>query len=111
VYVARGNPKARIWRPMSETYDWKEGPKLYAEEGWMADIAPRDGAKGREFRVSRRTLGGHRLALSYVVQTDGENSKNVRSPSSLAIDQKVIDGWNPDSIAISPEEWPRVRLK
>ena len=111
VYVATGNPKARIWRPSSRTYEWKVGPKLYAEEGWMADIAPRDGSKGREFRISRRTLGGRRLALSYVVQTDGENSTNVRLPAQLAIDRKVIDGWNPDSIAISPGEWLRVRLK
>ena len=109
VYRVAGS--ARIWRPDSKTYDWKDAPKLYAEEGWMADIAPRDGSKGREFRIARRTLGARRLALSYVVQTAGENSQDVRLPAWLALDRKVVDGWNPDSIAISPIEWPRVRLK
>jgi len=111
VYVAAGNQRPRIWRPKSETYVWKESAKLYAEEGWMADIAPRDGSKGREFRVSRRTLGDRGLALSYIVQTTNENSTDVRFPAWLSIDRKVIDGWNPDSIAISPGDWPRVRLK
>jgi hypothetical protein len=110
-YIAHGDSAARLWRPTSKSYEWKKGDSLYTEEGWMADVAPRDGAKGREFRISRRTLGERRLAIEYIVQTTGENSKRVRLPASLTIDPKVPDGWNPDSIAISQEEWPRIRMK
>ena len=110
-YVAHGEGAARLWRPLSKTYEWKAGYTLYAEEGWMADVAPRDGAKGREFRISRRTLGDRRLALEYAVQTSGENSARLRLPASLTIDPKVPDGWNPDSIVISPQEWVRIKLK
>lgn len=111
VYAAQGEMEARIWRPASKSYEWKEGPRLYIEEGWVADVAPRDGAKGREFRVARRMLGDRRLAIAYIVQTTGENSKTVRLPASFTIDRRVPDGWNPDSIAISPEEWLRVSWK
>jgi hypothetical protein len=111
MYAARGDAKTRIWRPASATYVWKEGARLYAEEGWMADVAPEDGSKGREFRIARGTLGDRRLAIEYVVQTNGENSKRVRLPASFALDSKVTDGWNPDSIAISTETWPRVTWK
>jgi hypothetical protein len=111
LYTATGTPKARLWRPASESYEWKEGPRLYAEEGWMADVAPSDGAKGREFRIARRTLGDRRLAIAYIVQTTGEHSNTVRLPASFTIDRRVPDGWNPDSIVIAPEGWVRVTLK
>lgn len=111
VYAATGDPKTRIWRPRSKTYDWKEGARLYEEEGWMADVAPRDGAKGREFRIARRTLGKQRIALFYAVQTTGEKSQGVYLPASLTIDRGVPDGWNPDSISISTEKWLEVTLK
>jgi hypothetical protein len=80
-----------------------------AEEGWMADVAPQDGAGGREFRIARRTVGARRFAISYIVPTKGEESRAVRLPATLSIDRRVIDGWNPDSIAIAPEGWLRLR--
>ena len=111
VYTARNEPGGRIWRPSDSTYTWKPGPRAYAEEGWMADVAPRDGARGREFRIARRTLGERRLAITYVVQTQGEASQAVRLPAALTIDRRVIDGWNPDSITIAPEDWLRIEWK
>ena len=111
VYVSDGDSSTKIWRPVSKSYAWKEPARLFAEEGWLADVAPRDGSKGREFRIARRMLGDRRLAIAYIVQTTGENSTTVRLPASFAIDKRVPEGWNPDSIAISPEAWMPLRWK
>jgi len=111
VYVVRTDTNARTWRPLAPDYTWKKADRLYAEEGWMADVAPEDGAKGREFRIALRTVGERRLGLVYLVQTKGEESAALRLPAGLAIDRRVPDGWNPDSIAIAPENWLRVTWK